>query len=272
LDTQISITTSNGTTVCPGAPFSGTWAGDTCSITGRLLITPGTTLDIGHGVTVSVSSSSDGTDAIDNVGTVNNYGTIAGTGDGNNSAGIQNGGTLNNYGTMTGTSINFGIYNAETINNCGRMTGTSTAGGYGIENIGGIINNCGTMTGTSATFHGIDNTATINNYGTMAGTASGGNGTGIDNGGGHAINNYGNMTGTGAGKNYGINNHGIVNNYCNAMWSSTPPLSGYNTPLPPGFRTSCAGSAVLTTSICVSPGSCGVTTWTEGGQFYDSAA
>lgn len=268
----ISLTTTNGSTVCPAAPLSGTWTANTCSISGRLLITPGTTLDIGPGVTLAASSNAAGVDGIDNFGFITNYGIMTGVGSGNNSAGIENGGTIISYGNITGTSVYYGIYNAQTIDSCGTMTGTSTAGGYGISNLDGTINNCGIMTGTSGTLAGISNTATINNYGTMTGVADGSDsGVGIDTIGGHAINNYGTMTGTGGSSSHGIDNHGVVNNYCDATWSSSPSsVGGYA--IPPN---TCSGSAVLTASICVPPGTmfyCDVTSTRAGVQIYDNAS
>ena len=162
----ISITTSDGSTVCLGS-LGGTWdaASDTCSIAGTLIIPPGTTLSIGAGVTVLVVAnsgvngcdscgwSSDGGDGssggagINNSGTISNEGTIGGAGDyiggaggyggdsfidghgGHGGNGIYNVGTINNEGTIDGSAGNdgFGISNGVTINDyCGGTTTYST--------------------------------------------------------------------------------------------------------------------------------------------------
>ena len=79
------------------------------------------TLDVGAGVTVNVIGT--GGDGINNIGTINNAGTMTCTG-GNGiingiGTGIINlGGIIRNYGTMTGSGGTgfFGIYNDGTIN------------------------------------------------------------------------------------------------------------------------------------------------------------
>ncbi|MDG6981030.1 MAG: hypothetical protein JRN51_07960, partial [Nitrososphaerota archaeon] len=113
----ISITTSDGSTVCPGS-LGGTWSGSTCTMP-EATIPSGTTLDVGAGVDVTAT---------------NNY------------IGISNSGIINNYGTISGTAGTDGILNAATINNHGTMDGIGV-NGIGIRNNGGAINNDGTMTG-----------------------------------------------------------------------------------------------------------------------------
>ncbi len=146
--TMISITTSNGSTVCPAAPLSGMWDGatSTCTVSGGLAISSGTTLDVGAGVTVTASNSAG--DGIYNSGTINNDGTLSGTYGGATvigGNGIDNeGGTINNLGTMTGNAPNgYGIYNNGWTNNDGTMTGSSLLYGSGISNPGTINDYCG---------------------------------------------------------------------------------------------------------------------------------
>jgi hypothetical protein len=163
----ISITTSNGPTVCP-LNLHGTWSGDTCTISGTF-DTSGETVDVDAGVTVAAA----GSDGIDNFGTLNNYGTVTASLTSDTGTGINNYATINNYGTMTGggpTTIystlffGTGISNGGTINNLGTLTGI---GGTGISN-GGTINNAGTVTGNAngccLIDFGVDNGATINDY------------------------------------------------------------------------------------------------------------
>ncbi|MDG6908801.1 MAG: Ig-like domain repeat protein [Nitrososphaerota archaeon] len=158
----ISITTSDGSTVCPGS-LGGTWSGSTCTMP-EATIPSGTTLDVGAGVDVTAT---------------NNY------------IGISNSGIINNYGTISGTAGTDGILNAATINNHGTMDGIGV-NGIGIRNNGGAINNDGTMTGAVSGLiagTGIYNTGTINNDGAMDSTASGGAiDLGLYNGG--TINDY----------------------------------------------------------------------------------
>jgi hypothetical protein len=138
-----SITTSNGSMVCFGS-FGGTWGGDTCTVMGTLTFE--TTIDIGSGVTLAVSSVNPS---------------------------IVNAGTINNDGTMTGTSGSDGISNSGTINNAGTMTGTSS-GTVGILAFSGTINNDGTMTGSGPTY-GIYNGGTINDFCGVTVTVDSGN-------------------------------------------------------------------------------------------------
>ncbi len=190
----ISITTSNGSTVCP-ASLSGAWSGTTCTA-GSITVSSGMILDVGVGVTVTSGGLS-----ISGGGTVNNHGTISGS---SSDSGIisESGAIVNNYGTMTGSSAGDGIDNYGTINNDGSMTGSSAGDGNGIYNLGGTINNAGTMTGSAAGFQGvgIDNENTINNDGTVTG---------------------------GSGGLVGIANIGSINDYCDATLNglSTSPGS-----------------------------------------------
>ena len=131
----ISITASNGSTVCTAAPLNGAWTGsifDTCVISGYLAISQGTTLDIGAGVTFIVVGTSgsagntacngcSGSDGIGNFGTINNNGTITGNGGSGGSGGT---------GASGGPGGN-GIFNSGTINNQGTMTGLAGYGGSG---------------------------------------------------------------------------------------------------------------------------------------------
>ena len=254
-ESVISITTSNGSTVCPASPLSGTWDSgtDTCSVAGTIVIEPATTLDVGAGVDVAVSGTglfifstgtinNDGTvtgsyvggpgPGIDNGGTINNAGTMVGGGSGDGFGGIDNQGTINNTGTMTGIGVD-GITNSNggnpasgIIYNDGAITGIGGSGGEGFINSGTIYNN-GAITGTdtiSGGSLGIENVGYggsigINyNPGPMTGTSL--DFTGIGNSG--TLDNIGTMTGTGL---YGIANSGTFNNYCGATLSSTPPLS-----------------------------------------------
>jgi hypothetical protein len=159
-DPTISITASNGSTVCPASPLSGTWSGDTCTISGPVTIMSGTILDIGVGVSVTVSGGA--ADSFHNYGIIDNYGTMTGTSGSSNWA-IENDNIINNYGTMTGSGF-IGVQNSGTINNAGTMTGSSSSsGGYGIDNAG-TINNDGAMTGVSSLFDGIYNGNNIYDY------------------------------------------------------------------------------------------------------------
>ena len=229
----ISITTSNGSSVCPAAPFSGTWdaATDTCTVPGLLTVSSGTTLDIGAGVTVTASSGGGPTDGIDVYGSINNYGTLIGSvpysGYIDISGVYVNGGTVNNYGTMSGTTgsgASDGIGNSGgTINNFGSMSGTSSgAGNSETDSIGnwnsGIINNHGTMSATNTVGSysgGIYSAGTINNFGTVtASTSSGFQTSGIYNDYGGTMNNHGTMASSISGDwSDSFENYGIVNNY-----------------------------------------------------------
>ena len=151
--TTVSITTSNGSTVCPASPLGGTWDGatDTCSFSSAsgtaLTISSLTTLDIGAGVTVSATSSVG--DGIDNSGTINNDGTLSGSYSGGCycfAIGINNNvGTINNLGTMTGSASEgyYGIYNNGLSNNDGTMSSSSFFGSSSLSNPGAINDYCG---------------------------------------------------------------------------------------------------------------------------------
>ena len=141
-----SITTSDGSSVCPARPLSGIWNGttDTCTVWGTVSINSTTTLDIGAGVNVTGSSS--GAYGIDNSGIINNDGTITGSGTGTDGTGIYNSGTINNAGTMAGSGTSFGILNdGGRINNDGVMSGAGGPSGAAIDNIdtGDINDYCG---------------------------------------------------------------------------------------------------------------------------------
>jgi hypothetical protein len=251
--TTISITTSNGATVCPSS-LNGAWdiakTSDTCTITavasfslsgedwaliGELLdflfgmildpnvalyISQGTTLKVGQGVTISAAS--DGF-AIVNTGTINNDGYIIGVG--GEDGGLANNGTINNNGWLEGDATNLGIVNNGVINDYGQeVLGYSDL--YGIINTG-TINNIGVLEGDGGSMF-VDDTATT--------------GQGIYNYGGH-INNIGLVKGTSSwggvpecsgadcpAPPYGLNNGGAIDNYCGEplMYSSyggTPPSS-----------------------------------------------
>ena len=175
----ISITTSDGSTVCAGS-LGGTWNGtsDACNLSGTLTISSGTTLDIGSGVSITATDGglTPTGNGINNAGTINNNGSMSGTSSGTDTAtgtGISNSGTINNNGSMSGTGTGTGISNSGTINNSGTISGTGTGGGFtgtgtGISN-GGTINNSGSMSGagTGAYDTSIYNAGTINNVGTM---------------------------------------------------------------------------------------------------------
>ena len=251
-DPTISITTSNGPTVC--LSLGGTWdAGtDTCSFSSGLTIDSTTTLDIGAGVTVDGYGS---WYAIVNSGTINNNGTITGgggqggTGDfcrdgGIGGDGIVNSGTINNDGTVTGGGGTGGMGGW-----CIQSGADGGTGGDGIAN-SGTVNNVGTITGDGGTGgdpgkgipvsteppepgcpgdggSGIGNSGTINNNGTITGGGGTGpnapycaniGGPGIANSG--TVNNDGRITGDGgifAGD--GIYNNGLVNDYCGVALS-----------------------------------------------------
>ncbi len=221
----IVITTLNGATVCPVAPLSGTWSGDTCTVSGTVNIPSGMNLDIGSGVTISISSSSF---AILTSGNINNNGTVTGS-SGTSDSGISNFGTINNYGTMTGSSSSSnGIFNSGgTINNYGTMTGSSSSSN-GIVNSRGTINNTGKMSGTGGNA-GIEFVSgTVNNNGTLSGT---GGTFGFLNG--ATIDNAGSITGSGS--SFAIyNGIGTIKNSCGGTItgkiSGNPPVNTCSTP------------------------------------------
>ena len=238
----ISITTSDGATVCPGS-LNGTWAAatDTCSITGTLAVSSGTTLDVGPGVTV-VAAAGGGGDAsgVANLGVVYNHGNISGSTSNGNANGVGNLGVIYNYGSLTGTTsagsgtAGIGNYGGN-IDNYGTMRGSTTGGSStnGIWNGGGTVNNGGTMTGTTSGSGsytggiGISKGA-INNRGIMTGSSSSGGSltNGIYDGGG-AINNDGTMRGTSTGGGgSGIYNPtgSVLNDYCGV----SPTYSSYS--------------------------------------------
>jgi hypothetical protein len=257
-DPVISITTSNGATVCASS-FDGTWNldTDTCSM-GTLTIPSGTIIDVGLGVTIASSVLNDNTglvNCLSNHGTINNYGSITGTcalnygiiNDGtinNHGAingddqycsdcdGVNNAGTLNNYATLTGISGGgYGIVNEYgTLNNYGNITGRSAGsqdygfalGQAGFDNYVGVVFNAGTITGYSGYGVGTTNEGTINNVGTIIG--SGPTDAGIENQG--TINDVGTIIGTGA---YGIYNPGTFNNYCGVTESGLTGPGGTGT-------------------------------------------
>jgi len=207
--TVISITTSNGSSVCPDS-LGGIWSGDTCTISGALTISATTILDVGAGVTV-IANAGSGTDIAGfiNEGIINNDGTMTGTSTGVSSDGIFNdGGTINNEGTMTATN-----------SGAGGAIGSDAIGNFG------TINNAGSMTGSSSGSNTVGignyNSAVINNQGTMSGSTSDTASDGIVNG--ATINNDGTFTGTSTGP-HGIYNYGTINDYCGVTLSSTPPL------------------------------------------------
>ncbi|MDE1863244.1 MAG: HYR domain-containing protein [Thaumarchaeota archaeon] len=202
----IVITTSNGATVCPAGPLSGTWSGGTCTVPAMVDIPSGMNLGIGPGVTIniSVTGGSFGSNfAILNLGNIDNNGTV--TGSSGSYYGIFNHGTINNYGNMTGGSTNYyGISNLGSINNYGNMTGGSS-GSNGIYSSGGTINNTGSMRGTGSV--GIEFVSgTINNNGTLGGI---GGAFGLINA--ATINNAGSITGSGSTDIY---NRGTITNEC----------------------------------------------------------
>ncbi len=140
----ISITTSDGSTVCngtnTGSLIDGSWSGSTCTVSPNLTIPSGTTLDVGAGVTVTASFG------FSNSGTINNAGTVSAGGNG-----ISNSGTINSYGTVSGTGVAgvAGISNSGTINNNGTMSGRSDSA-VAISNSGTINDYCGvTLSDTS---------------------------------------------------------------------------------------------------------------------------
>ena len=248
--TMISITTSNGATVCPHY-LNGAWdqATSTCSIAKAgsvtlsgeewvmvieilhflfdmsldpeyaLYIPQGTTLNVGFGVyiyaTSSASSPEDEVYAIINAGTLNNNGTIEGYSSGNGV--MLNSGTINNRGWMQFgyPDASFGILNTGTINNGqpGYLRGFSDL--YGVIN-SGTINNNGVLEGEGSS-KWVGSTAT---------TAQG-----ILNDGG-VINNGGSIDGTSSWGQipecvgewycqtppYGIYNQGgTINDYCSPL-------------------------------------------------------
>ena len=258
--TTISITTSNGSTVCPS--LGGAWdAGtDTCWFSSWLTISSTTILNISAGVTVDGGASIANSGTINNEGTINGYGGTGGTGDfcrdgGTGGTGIANSGTINNYGTITGSGGTGG-----TGGYCVQFGANGGTGGDGINN-GGTINNDGTIAGGGGTGGaagmgiptlepgepgsdgnggtGIANTGTINNKGTIrGGGGDGGNGDnpgiggpGIANAG--TINNEGTIKGNGGGGGpsgstgggwggTGIANADLINDYCGVTLSSYP--------------------------------------------------
>ena len=145
----LSITTSNGATVCHDS-LGGTWnkTTDTCSISGTLTVEEAITsleeptLNIGTGVTVNTSGGSDG---IENYGAINNYGSLIGIG---STIGIYNYGTIDNAGTTVGSGKSYGIENYGTINNVGITFGIS------ILNYGIINDYCGSYPGGTVTGSG----------------------------------------------------------------------------------------------------------------------
>jgi hypothetical protein len=251
--TTISITTSNGATVCPGS-LNGAWdpATDTCSITAvgpngfsgeewadlgefihaifdqiipdinpwpdpvdGLYIPQGTTLNVGWDVLLSVRMEAQAM-----------YPTQA-------VFAIANAGTINNNGSISGASSGYGaVVNVGTINNyeTGDLWFGAGNTNFGILN-SGTINNDGFLQAYSD-LYGIVNNGTINNEGEVQ--ANGGStwledtaysGQGIYNEWAGTINNVGPMNGTSSWSGmsplpdltlpYGIYNQGgAINEYC----------------------------------------------------------
>jgi len=226
--TVISVTVSDGATVCPGS-LSGTWnvETDTCSIESTLTISPGTVLDVGPGVNVAASGGNGedgapgagaggegggGGDGVDNSGTINIQGTLTGTG-GNGG----NGGDGVGSGSEGGPGGNggYGILDGEfaTINNQGTVTGTGGNGGAGgAGGFGAIGGNAGPGgAGGSGFYIQPDGPfgGTINNQGAI--TGAGGNG-GNGGSGGFASSAPGGNGGSGGMGGDSILNGGTINN------------------------------------------------------------
>lgn len=228
-ETTISITTTNGYLVCPAYPLSGTWLGDTCTISGPLGITSDTTLSIGTGVTVTVSSTAG--DGVDNGGTITNDGTLnASTSSAGSDAALYNDGTIQNSGTIiandSGSTSVAGIDNYGAITNEGTVSASdSYVGGYGVTNQGTITND-GSLTSSNT----IGNSGTITNNGMLDGivtlNVAPAIGAGFINNDAAVINNYGTMTGAGI-SSPGIYNDGVINNH--AAMNGTGTI---NTPFP----------------------------------------
>ena len=226
-DPTISITTTNGATVCPDS-LNGTWSGTapyTCTVSGTLIIAGETTLDIGtinnyvqiiatggNGGSPVFGDGGDGGTGIDNYGTINNYGTIAGGGGNGGDPLLRRAGRRRHRHRQ--------LRQHQQLWDNRRWWRQRRHPGVGIGGIGGT---------------GIDNYGNINSYGTINGTGgSAGNteqtyddgvngGTGIYNSGNIASNGtIGGLGGTGgcAGEddngdvaNIGIGGTGIYNTY-----------------------------------------------------------
>ena len=257
--TVLSITSSNGSTVCPAAPLSGTWdpTTDTCSTSAELDVTSGETLDIGTGVTVAVSTT--GSQDIYDNGTINNDGTINLGGNPGDGLVPDVGGTLNNAGTIDGGSgTEQAIWSLGAIYNYGTVSVSVVGSG-----------SCG----TGCYYNGADaiwNGGTIDNYGTMSGvTTASDAGPGIENY-QATINNYGTLSGaTGNGGSFGVeNDQGTISEYCGATLSGTyggtaPVIISCHTVIPSPQNSCEYGGACFTSFIAFNV--------TSGGQVVNAS-
>jgi hypothetical protein len=159
--TTIDLKTSNGTTVCPKSPLSGSWNSmtSTCTLPTPSSLPVGTTLKIESGVTLAMGTFT-------NFGTIQNSGIIAGNPAANLLTGPvfenEEGGVVNlqelSVTTVNGKFSNFGLFQTGGFNVPKGQTATNEEGGTfqntgGNTNINGTFNNDGTFV---TLFTGVD--------------------------------------------------------------------------------------------------------------------